>query len=496
MLEGLLAKDTGKGGDASAWHDVITALRGQLLPCLPARHEARTIAEHLWQHARVLITSVVERIQVQHRLEAEQWVRILSETNEAVITTFDVKALTRSVAEQLPKLGIGSCYLALFDDPNDTLTAHLVLAHDSKRPIATDILRQSFHTSYLLPSGLFPTDRRVSFIVEPLFFRQHRLGYALFEMGPRQGIIYEALRDQISAALKGAMLVQEVVDKNAERERLLSDLGNRATELERAYTALKENQEKLLASEKTASIGRLTASIAHEMNSPVAAVRAALLELERLVVEYKESVADTSVTETDHLEIAAEMTRAVRLATSAAERAADFVRSIKNQTRDIGKKEHVRFDAVANVREALLLLGHSLRKANCQVTVEANPTDIELVGPPGRLGQVVTNLVTNAIDAMAPGGGGTIGINLKRCADNVVIQVSDTGHGVPEAIRSRIWDPLFTTKPFGHGTGLGLTIVRDIITGDFGGNVAFEPRHDGGAVFSVVLPTQPGVDTQ
>jgi len=334
--------------------------------------------------------------------------------------------------------------------------------------------------------------RRKSYIFAPLFFNNQRLGFALFEMGPRQGIIYEALRDQISAAIKGAMLVQEVVEKNREREQLLNALEKRATELEEAYVALKENQQKLLASEKTASIGRLTASIAHEMNSPVAAVRAALAELERLVTEYRESVADPEVTTSDHCEIAGEMQKTLRLATGAAERAADFVRSIKNQTRDIGHKERIHFDAVANVRDALLLLGHSLRKANCAVQIKSSAEAIDLVGPPGRLGQVVTNLVTNAIDAMTPLGGGTIDLNLESSDDSVVLRVSDRGQGVADEIRNRIWEPLFTTKPFGHGTGLGLTIVRDIVTGDFGGSVDFESRNGGGVIFTVVFPTTPG----
>lgn len=474
QLEDLLHIDIAKGSDASAWHDVITALRGQLLPCLSVQQPARSIAENVLQHARLLVTSVVERLQVKHRLEAEQWVRVLSDTNEAVITTFDTNALTRSVIDQLPRLGIQSCYLALFEPESGEQLARLMLAYDATQPQPVTCSTEAFPVKRLLPPGLFPLERRVSFIVEPLFFRQQRLGYALFEMGPRQGIVYEALRDQISAALKGAMLVQEVVDKNRE--------------IERAYVALKENQEKLLASEKTASIGRLTASIAHEMNSPVAAVRAALLELDKLIAEYDDSVADEQVTPADHHEIAAEMGKALRLATSAAERAADFVRSIKNQTRDIGKKEQIRFDAVANIREALLLLGHSLRKANCSVRIESRPDSIELLGPPGRLGQVVTNLVTNAIDAMAPVGGGAIELSLVKHADRVTLSVSDRGHGIPEHIRDRIWDPLFTTKPYGQGTGLGLTIVRDIVSGDFGGSVEFEPRPDGGASFRVVFP--------
>jgi DNA-binding LacI/PurR family transcriptional regulator len=119
QLEDLLRQDTAKGSDASAWHDVLTALRGQLLPCLPIQHAMRSVAESLLQHARLLVTSVVERVHVQHRLEAEQWVRVLSETNEAVITTFDINALTRSVADQLPHLGIQSCYLALFEPSSE-----------------------------------------------------------------------------------------------------------------------------------------------------------------------------------------------------------------------------------------------------------------------------------------------------------------------------------------------------------------------------------------
>jgi C4-dicarboxylate-specific signal transduction histidine kinase len=130
-----------------------------------------------------------------------------------------------------------------------------------------------------------------------------------------------------------------------------------------------------------------------------------------------------------------------------------------------------------------------LRKANCSVRVEASAESIDLVGPPGRLGQIVTNLVTNAIDAMAPVGGGTIELALTKSDDSVTLRVSDRGQGVAEDIRDRIWDPLFTTKPFGQGTGLGLTIVRDIITGDFGGTVELEREGDDGASFRVVFPT-------
>lgn len=488
-LEEGLRQVTQKGSDGSVWQDVISALRRQLLPCFADLGD-KARAEELWQQARLMIASVVERVQAQQRLEAERWVRILSETNERVITTFDVVSLASALADQLPRLGIQSCYLALYENGDGINgNARLILAHDNRRRLAPDWVGRVFPARDLVPEGLSITESRSVHIVEPLFFKEHSLGFVILEMGPRQGVIYEALRDQLSAALKGALLVQEVVEKDREREALMQTLERRAGELEEAYTALKRNQEMLVSTEKMASIGRLTASIAHEMNSPVAAIRAALVELENRVAEYRASVNDAEVTADDHHEIVQEMRQALRLATGAAARAADFVSSIKNQTRDTGKKERIVFDVVANVRETLLLLGHSLRKGNCRVELRTSSDAIELHGAPGRLSQVVTNLVTNAIDAMSPSGG-IIEIELREEIERVVLCVADAGPGIPDELLERIWEPLFTTKPFGHGTGLGLTIVREIVTADFGGTVEVGPCPAGGVMFTVTIPTR------
>jgi C4-dicarboxylate-specific signal transduction histidine kinase len=494
-LEEGLRLVTQKGSDGSVWQDVISALRRQILPCITdAITKAR--AEELWQQARLLVASVVERVQAQQRLEAERWVRVLSETNERVITTFDVVSLASAVAEQLPRLGIQSCYLSLYESGDGAEgKARLILAHDQRRQLADDWVGKTFTASRLVPEGLVLAEFRATHIVEPLFFKEHQLGFVVFEMGPRQGVIYEALRDQLSAALKGALLVQEVVDKDREREVLMQALERRAKELEDAYTALKKNQEILLSTEKMASIGRLTASIAHELNTPVAAIRAALVELDKRVTEYQVSVSDSEVTVEDHLEIVCEMQQALRLATSAAARAADFVASIKNQTRDTGKKERIAFDGVAITREALLLLGHSLRKGNCSVDFRTTSDVIEVRGTPGRLSQIVTNLVTNSIDALSPKGG-RIEISLVAEPQRIVLRVADTGPGIPEELLGQIWEPLFTTKPFGHGTGLGLTIVKEIVTAEFAGTVEVGTRPEGGAVFTVVMARELNVGVE
>ena len=269
----------------------------------------------------LLVSSVAESREVQRRIDAERWARSLSGATAALVTAFDVASLARAAVEQLPRLGIRGFYLSLYERgaPSPAATSRLVLAYDAARG-PFEPRDPVFASRALAPAGALP-GRRATLVLEPLFFKEEQLGFALFEMGPREGAIYESLREQISAALKGALLVQEVVEKDHEQARLLADLERRAHELERASEAIQENQEKLLISEKLASLGRLTASIVHEMNTPLAAVRAALVDLGKLVTEYQQSVADPAVTPADHAEIASEMTQVIGLAGSAAERA-------------------------------------------------------------------------------------------------------------------------------------------------------------------------------
>jgi diguanylate cyclase (GGDEF)-like protein len=165
----------------------------------------------------------VIRSQAEQRLNVQRWARALAETGEALLTTFDVSLLARVAAEQFPQLGIESCFLSLYRGDHPPFErSRLVLAWErqGKQPAAHAGSR-SFASRQLAPAGTLPLSRRHTFVVEPLFFKTDQLGFALFEMGPPEGVIYEALRDQISGALKGALLVQEVVEKDRERQRLL-----------------------------------------------------------------------------------------------------------------------------------------------------------------------------------------------------------------------------------------------------------------------------------
>ncbi|MDX1600483.1 MAG: ATP-binding protein [Anaerolineales bacterium] len=307
-------------------------------------------------------------------------------------------------------------------------------------------------------------------------------------MGSLARALEEARRNE-RAQMKANRELQEIRASLEQRvQARTQELQESHSELEAAYRALKENHQQLLIAEKMASLGRLTAGIAHEMNTPLAAVRAALNQVEMLAEEYRASADDPEVEADDHREIAEEMLGALEVAQSAAEKTQGFVRGVKAQTRDVEAVQAERFSVAEVIQDTVTLLSHALRHAQCEARLHLPEERIELVGPPGRLSQVMTNLITNAIDASPPDSESPIDVYLDRVNDSVRIRVQDQGCGISDRDLGRVFDPMFTTKPFGEGTGLGLTIVHDIVQGDFGGSIEVDSAPGEGTTFTVVLP--------
>ncbi len=275
------------------------------------------------------------------------------------------------------------------------------------------------------------------------------------------------------------------------RDSLEDRVAERTRDIARAYNELKENQKALIAAEKMAVLGRLTAGIAHEMNSPLSAVLASVYSLTTLVDEYGASIGDATVTASDHREIEKEMRESVHIAQLATNRAVAFVRGIKAQTRVgvVGRREY--FDASAVVRDSVLLLNHQARAARCTVVIEA-PEQAMIEGDAGRLAQAITNLASNAIDATGDRGGGEVKIDVVVVKGHVVIEVGDQGTGIPDLVMPFIFEPLFTTKPHGRGTGLGLSITKEVVEQNFRGTIHVDTSTEG-TKFRIELPAREGV---
>ena len=227
---------------------------------------------------------------------------------------------------------------------------------------------------------------------------------------------------------------------------------------------------QLVQSDKIASVGRMAAGVAHEINNPLAGV---LIYAELLKERFKN---DTQLLE-DVNEIIKQTLRCKRIVSELLE----FSRQ------SIGKQSSIKLEELIN--SCLRLLMKQATFQNIRLSRKIDPHMPTMLGDIGQLQQVFTNLFINASDAME--GVGKLHIKAEYQADEskFVIQVSDEGPGIPMEMRDKIFDIFYTSKPVGKGTGLGLSISQNIIN-LHGGAIRFECPPGGGTTFIIELPLE------
>jgi serine phosphatase RsbU (regulator of sigma subunit) len=204
-------------------------MRSTILPQLESTGQTAQRVEDLLQQARIICADAAERQQLSRLIDADRVTQVLADATRALVTSFDLPALRRALRSELPRLGIRSAYLLLYEGEGaPPETSRLVFAYDQERLVDVEGPGELGETTWLVGRQLLP-ERRTSFALMPLYFEDSQLGAVLFEIGPDNGVIYEALRELLSAALKGARLrielAQEAAQREkAERERLAKEL--------------------------------------------------------------------------------------------------------------------------------------------------------------------------------------------------------------------------------------------------------------------------------
>lgn len=231
---------------------------------------------------------------------------------------------------------------------------------------------------------------------------------------------------------------------------------------------LEDANIQLIQSQKIASIGRMAAGVAHEINNPLSAI---LIYAELL----KDSLKDESSYAKDIQEIIDQTLRCKKIVSELLE----FSR------KSAGKISS--FSLEIFLSKCLDLLIHKAQFHNIEVVREIDKDMPNLIGDMSQLQQVFTNLLVNAADAMEGKGKLTIAAAFEADRESFVIRVTDTGPGIPDTLRDKVFDIFFTTKPVGKGTGLGLSISQNIIK-IHGGNLSFECPPGGGTTFIVEIP--------
>jgi len=279
--------------------------------------------------------------------------------------------------------------------------------------------------------------------------------------------------------------------------------GRPVGELKKAYLALrqahddlKRTQQQLLQAEKMASLGRLVAGVAHELNNPISFVLGNVLALRRYADRlraYLERVhsAGASAADLDALRrelridrLLADLPPLIEGMIEGAERTRDIVDGLKRfSARD--QREQERFNLVDIVTRATRWV---TRSGAQPLRVETNlPPELPVNGAPGQIQQVLMNIVQNAADATSAAAAPRLQIHGRQEGRQVVVEFLDNGPGIAEDIRARLFEPFFTTKPVGQGTGLGLSISYGIVE-RHGGRLEALNGPQGGALFRLILP--------
>ena len=270
--------------------------------------------------------------------------------------------------------------------------------------------------------------------------------------------------------------------------------------LEKILTDLKSTQSQLIQSEKMASLGELTAGIAHEIQNPLNFVNNFSEVSTELVDEMNEEMAKGNIE--DAKQIAQDLKQNLEKINHHGKRAGDIVKGMLQHSRSSsGVKELTDINALCD--EYLRLSYHGLRAKDKSFNATMKTDFDESIGNiniiPQDIGRVVLNLLTNAFYAVSekqklniPGYEPTVQIkttqNPLSGGRGAEISVTDNGNGIPQKVLDKIFQPFFTTKPTGQGTGLGLSLSYDIVTKAHGGELKVETKEGEGSTFSIQLP--------
>jgi PAS domain S-box-containing protein len=342
--------------------------------------------------------------------------------------------------------------------------------------------------------------------------------------GPRQWLpgevkLLERLANQLAVAVMQAELYEQAQLEIKRRQRVEAQLAEKATQLEAALQALKWQQSQLVQAERLAGLEQLVAGVAHEINNPVAFIAGNLpyagryiSDLLDLVEQYQQEMATggviPSIALQERLEdvepsyIRDDWPRLLQSMRSGVDRIQKIIQSLRVFSR-LDEAIVKTIDLNANLDSALLLFQGRLNATGGDRPIQL-VRDFGVLSPitcyPGQLNQALAALVDNAIDALllavqqpdwqARGVQPTIAITTRLDPSQtfVTVRICDNAMGIPEALHNRIFDPFFSTKPIGQGTGLGLSMAYQTIVDQHRGRLWFESTIGQGTTFTLELP--------
>lgn len=439
--------------------NVLSAMRREGYRVFGGRPRLLVQAENLWHRARVFLNELILQQQVQKRVQLQEQMAVLRAISQAMAVTFHLDNLLGILTRDLQRLGIENCYLALYEGVNRPAEwVNLVLACEKGERLTEG--KRRYPLPQLLPPDLWG-DRRRRLVVESLEFQGEEIGFVLFEVGPYDGAIYEALCSQLGSSVKGALLFDE-------RDHLLT----KTTYLYRQAAA-----SQRLAEEANRLKSRFLSMVSHELRTPLNLITS----LSEVILK---EVAERKAPDYENL----------KLVHATAQHLEGLIRDVLDLARDERGELHLVCEPVdlAQALQAIVVVGENLARERGLEWHVSIPPALPLVWcDPTRLRQIVLNLINNAVKFTEKG---EVRLSVTPGERFVTISVQDTGVGIPAEEQQIIFEEFRQserTSARGYGgLGLGLAICKRLVElhgGEIG--VRSSGVEGEGATFFFTLPT-------
>jgi len=266
-------------------------------------------------------------------------------------------------------------------------------------------------------------------------------------------------------------------------------LATQNTKLQQALDDLQTTQAKLVQNEKMASLGMVTAGMAHEINNPMTFVYTGTSILKTEIDRYNNIIENIlqaeNISSKEYIETKKSIEQTIQDIELGSKRVTEIVDSLQNFSR-LNENDIKTIDINKSINSTLTILGSHAREKLVTITKQYSEESIKVECFPASINQVFVNLLTNAIDA-CPNNGGEINIKVYQNDKSCFIEVEDNGYGISRSNINKIFDPFFTTKGIGKGTGLGLSISYNVIK-KHNGSISVESEQNNKTVFKLEIP--------
>lgn len=311
---------------------------------------------------------------------------------------------------------------------------------------------------------------------------QDQLGRALTDMNNTLQAQAEQLREE-QAKLRQANEALQTLNEELEQR-----VQKRTQDLQTALNTVQKAQKQLVEAEKMAALGGLVAGVAHEINTPIGVGVTASSMLDERVKAFTTLLDSGQLKKTDLRKFLDGVTEISNIILPNLNRAADLIRSFKQIAVDQTSLELREFNVKNYLEEILLSLRPKLKKTKHQLNIDC-PTNLELYAHPGHFSQIITNLIMNSLlHAYNEDEGGHLSIAVKSDPERLYFHYHDDGKGISKENLPKIFEPFFTTARGKGGSGLGLSVIYNLVTQNMGGSIRCESEEHQGASFYFDIP--------